>query len=93
MTTTTNIQVRHASMRHTDTLAAISSKHHNNSVAGMVLADELEALISWDHLSGDELRAELAKKLEQYKKDRKANQELFNQRGATVDATVYADKS
>ena len=92
-TTTAKIEVRHASMRHTDTLAAISSKHHNNAIAGRVLADELENLISWDHLSADELRAELVKKLAQFEADRKKNQATFEARGANVDATVYADKS
>jgi hypothetical protein len=92
-TTAAKIEVRHASMRHTDTLAAITSKHHNNASAGRVLADELENLIGWDHLSGDELRAELVKKLAQYEVDRKNNQATFEARGRSVDATVYADKS
>ena len=93
MTTTAKIEVRHASMRHTDTLAAVSSKHFDNSIAGRVLADELEALLSYDHLSADELRAELVKKLAQFEDSRKTNQVKFEKRGHSVDATVYADKS
>jgi hypothetical protein len=91
--TTTKPEVRHASMRHSDTLAAISSHHMDKSTAGFVLAEEIEILIAYTHLNGDELRAALAKKVEEYRVSKAEAKERFQARGAKVDATVYADKS
>uniref|UniRef100_A0AAU6W3J8 Uncharacterized protein n=1 Tax=Pseudomonas phage Cygsa01 TaxID=3138529 RepID=A0AAU6W3J8_9VIRU len=89
----TKPEVRHHSMRHTDTLATVSSHHMDKSAAGFILAEELETLISFEHLTADELRAELASRLEQYRTHRAEAMARFKARGAKVDATVYADKS
>ena len=84
---------RHATMRHTDVLCALSGFHLDKSVAGANLASEIETLISFEHLTADELRTELAKALATHKADRDAARAKHEARAKAIETTIYTDAS
>jgi len=93
ITTNSPAETIHSSMRHTASIACVSTHHFDKATAGLILAEEIEALMSYDHLSAEELREELGKKIEQYHATKAEAKKRFLTRGAKIDATIYTDAS
>lgn len=91
MTKQAEIKTLNNTMRHVDTICAISAKHHDNATLGMNLANNIDSMLSFD-LDKESMVKELERLVAEFRQGRFDTQERFNARGKKIDATVYSDE-